>query len=101
LSPPTTAAADDSFSSSLRRATDAAVVVLVVTAILLVVKGFSGREISKLAIAWQAAAYGTPDARFTPELMADVLESYVDQRSIMKAWELQASGGAPPPLAAI
>ena len=42
--------------------------------------GFSGREISKLAIAWQAAAYGSAEARFTPEIMASVLEVHVDQR---------------------
>lgn len=37
-------------------------------------EGFSGREIAKLAIAWQAAAYGTPDSSFNPELMFEVLE---------------------------
>ena len=42
--------------------------------------GFSGREISKLAIAWQAASYGSADARFTPEIMASVLEVRGDSR---------------------
>lgn len=37
-------------------------------------EGFSGREIAKLAIAWQAAAYGTPDSSFNPELMDEVLQ---------------------------
>lgn len=37
-------------------------------------EGFSGREIAKLAIAWQAAAYGTTDSSFTAELMTEVLE---------------------------
>ena len=36
--------------------------------------GFSGREIAKLAIAWQAAAYGTPNSSFTAELMTEVLD---------------------------
>ena len=49
-------------------------------------EGLSGREISKLAIAWQAAAYGKPDVTFTPELMADVLESHAAQRKVMKTW---------------
>ena len=49
-------------------------------------EGLSGREISKLAIAWQAAAYGKPDVTFTPELMADVLETHAAQRTIMKSW---------------
>ena len=39
-----------------------------------VTEGFSGREIAKLAIAWQAAAYGTPDSSFNAELMDEVLE---------------------------
>lgn len=37
-------------------------------------EGFSGREIAKLAIAWQAAAYGTSDSSFTADLMTEVLE---------------------------
>ncbi len=36
--------------------------------------GFSGREISKLAIAWQAAAYGTKDAHIDATLLTKVLE---------------------------
>ncbi|CAN0037768.1 unnamed protein product, partial [Choristocarpus tenellus] len=36
--------------------------------------GFSGREIVKLAIAWQAAAYGMVDSSFGPALMEEVLQ---------------------------
>jgi len=36
-------------------------------------EGYSGREISKLAIAWQAAAYGTVDATMSVELLEQVL----------------------------
>ena len=36
-------------------------------------ENFSGREISKLAIAWQAAAYGTNDAIMSHELLMQVL----------------------------
>ncbi|CAN0022826.1 unnamed protein product, partial [Heterosigma akashiwo] len=35
-------------------------------------ENFSGREISKLAIAWQAAAYGSDGAEFTPDMMRAV-----------------------------
>jgi len=53
--------------------------------------GFSGREISKLAIAWQAASYGSADARFTPEIMASVLEVHVAQRERKREWQVAAS----------
>ena len=36
------------------------------------IEGFSGREISKLAIAWQAAAYGRPDATIDKALLEEV-----------------------------
>ena len=45
-------------------------------------EGFSGREIAKLAIAWQAAAYGTPDSSFNPELMTEVLEVLCNHKMI-------------------
>lgn len=37
-------------------------------------EGYSGREISKLAIAWQAAAYGTEHAVIDAEMLRSVLE---------------------------
>lgn len=40
-------------------------------------EGFSGREISKLAIAWQAAAYGHDPAVFDAVLMQEVLEDHI------------------------
>lgn len=40
----------------------------------------AGRELSKLAIAWQAAAYGSDPVVFTPELMAAVTESFLEQK---------------------
>ena len=36
-------------------------------------ENYSGREISKLAIAWQAAAYGTDDATLSTDLLLQVL----------------------------
>jgi ATPase family AAA domain-containing protein 3A/B len=32
-------------------------------------EGFSGREIMKMVVAWHDAAFATPDATLTPELM--------------------------------
>lgn len=39
-----------------------------------------GRELSKLAIAWQAATYGSDPVVFTPELMASVTDSFLQQK---------------------
>ncbi|CAM9121187.1 unnamed protein product [Pylaiella littoralis] len=65
-------------------------------------EGFSGREIAKLAIAWQAAAYGTPDSSFDTELMTGVLEAHLQQKRQKQAWlegAQTSSGGIikPPP----
>ncbi|KAJ1459791.1 hypothetical protein M885DRAFT_613389 [Pelagophyceae sp. CCMP2097] len=49
-------------------------------------EGFSGREIAKLAIAWQAAAYGTDGAIFTPPMLNDVLDTHVAQRLQKARW---------------
>lgn len=35
---------------------------------------------SKLAIAWQAAAYGSDPAVFTPDLMASVTDTFLHQK---------------------
>lgn len=40
----------------------------------------AGRELSKLAIAWQAAAYGSDPASFTPDLMASVTDVFIQQK---------------------
>jgi len=44
-------------------------------------ENFSGREISKLAIAWQAAAYGNEKAEFTPSIMKSVLQIHCEQNT--------------------
>ncbi|CAM9439856.1 unnamed protein product [Ectocarpus fasciculatus] len=56
-----------------------------------VTKGFSGRELSKLAIAWQAAAYGSDPAAFTPELMASVTDTFLEQKAIKTKWDTAAA----------
>ncbi|CAM9744321.1 unnamed protein product [Chrysoparadoxa australica] len=49
--------------------------------------GFSGRELSKLAIAWQAAAYGSENCRFTPELMGEILDDFKEQKMVKMEWQ--------------
>ena len=48
--------------------------------------GFSGREISKLAIAWQAAAYGTVNATIDKELIINVLKENLESKRQKLAW---------------
>lgn len=50
------------------------------------IEGYSGREISKLAIAWQAAAYGTDDTKLTTELMYEVLEDSLQSKVKKRTW---------------
>ena len=39
-------------------------------------KGFSGREITKMVIAWHDAAFAAPDPVLKPDLMFKVLEKF-------------------------
>ncbi len=57
-------------------------------------EGFSGREISKLAIAWQAAAYGSPDATLTSALLSSVLAAHKDQKARKQLWNAPNPGMA-------
>merc|ERR1712000_734488 len=49
-------------------------------------EGFSGREISKLAIAWQAAAYGTDSATLDADLLLQVLDESIDSKKKKQLW---------------
>ena len=49
-------------------------------------EGFSGREISKLAIAWQAAAFGTEDATLSGERMKEVLGEFLESKRQKLKW---------------
>lgn len=49
-------------------------------------EGFSGRSISKLAIAWQAAAYGTEEAVLTKESFFKTIENHKASMSIKEDW---------------
>ncbi|OQR93450.1 ATPase family AAA domain-containing protein 3A [Thraustotheca clavata] len=50
-------------------------------------EGFSGREISKLVIAFQAAAYGSSTSEFNKELMEEVLEHHMVAHRQKEAWK--------------
>jgi ATPase family AAA domain-containing protein 3A/B len=49
-------------------------------------EGYSGREISKLAIAWQAAAYGTENATIDVDLLNLVLEESKNSKAQKQTW---------------
>eukprot|EP00596_Hydrurales_sp_CCMP1899_P010126 CAMPEP_0119035308 /NCGR_PEP_ID=MMETSP1177-20130426/2241_1 /TAXON_ID=2985 /ORGANISM="Ochromonas sp, Strain CCMP1899" /LENGTH=565 /DNA_ID=CAMNT_0006993359 /DNA_START=86 /DNA_END=1780 /DNA_ORIENTATION=+ len=49
-------------------------------------ENYSGREISKLAIAWQAAAYGTNNATLSSELLMQVLGESKESKFQKQNW---------------
>merc|ERR1719222_1536240 len=55
-------------------------------------EGFSGRAISKLAIAWQAAAYGTEGAVLDRESFFEVIDEHRSSASTKDSW-LRGGGG--------
>lgn len=48
--------------------------------------GFSGRELSKLVVAWQASAYGSMNAVLTAEKVLDITKNYVFQHNQRHKW---------------
>lgn len=56
-------------------------------------EGFSGREISKLVIAWQAAAYGSNETKLNQELLENVIITHEDQKKQKALWA-EAAGGS-------
>lgn len=58
-------------------------------------EGFSGREIAKLAIAWQAAAFGSTGTVFNPALMDEVLASHLKQKKQKQRWAARAVRTSP------
>lgn len=54
--------------------------------VAMMTENYSGREISKLAIAWQAAAYGTGDATLSKELLLQVLDESKDSKVQKQNW---------------
>lgn len=51
--------------------------------------GFSGRAISKLAIAWQAAAYGTEGALLNRQTFFDTLAQHKESMRTKEDWRIQ------------
>ncbi|KAF0698768.1 Aste57867_10626 [Aphanomyces stellatus] len=51
------------------------------------IEGFSGREISKLVIAFQAAAYGNANSEFTKALMEEVLDHHMTAHRQKEEWK--------------
>ena len=49
-------------------------------------EGFSGRTIEKIAIAWQAAAYGGESGDLDEDTFQDVVDIYVDQHTHKQQW---------------
>lgn len=49
--------------------------------------GLSGREIAKLAVAWQAAAYASEDGVLTRSMMLAKVEDAIVQHERKMAWQ--------------
>lgn len=49
-------------------------------------EGFSGRQISKLATAWQAAAHASVDNCITQEMMDQIVDSQLAQKQSKVRW---------------
>jgi ATPase family AAA domain-containing protein 3A/B len=49
-------------------------------------EGFSGREITKMVIAWHDAAFTLPEPILTPELMRKVLKKFHLQHELKQTW---------------
>ena len=48
--------------------------------------GFSGRELSKMVISMQAAAYATEDATLTRQAFDDVVAHFIEQHQQRQTW---------------
>ena len=53
--------------------------------------GFSGREITKMVVAWHDAAFTTPDAVLNPEIMRRVLSKFQLQHKLKGTWSKEES----------
>jgi ATPase family AAA domain-containing protein 3A/B len=51
------------------------------------VKGFSGREIAKLAISWQASAYGSLEGKLTLEMIDKCVDEMKEQHQQKVKWQ--------------
>jgi len=53
--------------------------------------GFSGRELTKMVIAWHDAAFTLPDPCLTPDLMFKVLKKFHLQHKLKETWNADES----------
>ena len=51
-------------------------------------EGFSGREITKMIIAWHDAAFTLDDAILTPDLMFKILNKFKLQHKLKETWSV-------------
>lgn len=51
-------------------------------------EGFSGREVEKVVIGWQAAGYASPDAALSVAEAREVLSDHVRQKHMKEEWAL-------------
>lgn len=49
-------------------------------------EGFSGRELTKMVIAWHDAAFTLPEPILTPDLMRKVLKKFHLQHELKQTW---------------
>ena len=49
-------------------------------------EGFSARELSKLALAWRAAAFATKERVLTPSLVEETLNLQLGQHAVRVSW---------------
>ena len=49
-------------------------------------EGFSGRELTKMVIAWHDAAFTLPEPVLTPDLMRRVLKKFQLQHALKATW---------------
>lgn len=49
-------------------------------------EGFSGRELTKMVVAWHDAAFTLPEPILTPELMRKILKKFHLQHELKRNW---------------
>lgn len=59
-------------------------------------EGFSGREMEKLVIGWQAAGYGNPAAQLSIDEARQVLRDHVHQKGMKESWAHSQRQGTGP-----
>ena len=57
-------------------------------------EGWSGRELAKLAIAWQSSAYGTAEATIDRKMLFEVVERHSKGKQLKESWLSEAKANA-------